>query len=195
MTSIKDALKEVRAAYKSTISDDYIIVMKNGDTFEMDSRAADPNGLNVFAGNINEYQGMPVPEGLRINKHSLPDKVKIAIKDKLEMETASQLCGRDFNELGYSMSYKGDFAFKNETGYEWKKDGVISLEEIDDYSFMTENFPDWQRTVGEKLKAASYHEDANIEEEIYNDYLWEWVNGYSLGIKEQLEEKGFVIEE
>jgi len=25
--------------------------------------------------------------------------------------------------------------------------------------------------------------------------LWEWVNGFSTGIKEQLENKGFIIEE
>jgi len=194
MTSIEDALKEIRAAYKSTlVEDDYIIVMKNNDTYEMNSRATDPNGLNVFAGNITEYQG--VPEGVRINKRDLPGKIKKAIKNRVEMEVVSQFSGKDFHDLGYKMSYKGEFSFENETGFKWEKQEVITLDGIDAYTFATTSFPEWKKPVGDKIRIASRHENEDIEEEIYTDYLWEWVNGFSTGIKEQLENKGFIIEE
>lgn len=198
MTSIKDALKQVRTVYKSLyLEDDYTIVMKNNDTYAMDSRASEPNGINVFAGNINDYED--VPEGAVINKQSLPDKTKEAIRQRVEAEGYSQLSGKDFHELGYNMAYKGDFAFKNagkgDISSRWKKGAVVPIDEIDDYASDTAEFPQWQETVGEKLKAASRHEDEDIADEIYGDYLWEWIYGYSFGIREQLENEGCMIEE
>ena len=153
MTSIEDALKEIRAAYKSTlVEDDYIIVMKNNDTYEMNSRATDPNGLNVFAGNITEYQG--VPEGVRINKRDLPGKIKKAIQNRVEMEVVSQSSGKDFHDLGYKISYKGEFSFENENGVKGEKQEVITLDGINAYTFAKTSFPEWKKPVGDKIRIA-----------------------------------------
>lgn len=84
MTSVRDALKEVLAAYESDIyEDDYTIVFKNGAAYKMDRGARDTARLDMYIGKVDVFKG--VPEAHRVNKHHLPLEIKEAILKKVDL--------------------------------------------------------------------------------------------------------------
>lgn len=187
MVSISDALKRVESVYESyEYKGNYSVILKNGDVYEMDSNASDPNGLCMCAGDIDHLPG--ARDGSRINKQSLPDKTKIAISRVVGPKNITT----DFASLGYRDALKEEKFVEKNAGYQgWVKGKPIPIDELDEYVIGADVVDE---DLIRQLRDASWDEDRDIKIEKYNDVHWEYINGYINGIEELLEAKGYSIE-
>jgi len=85
MATLKEAMKEVEGVYDSpAYADRYTVIMKGSDVYTMSENALAANGVNMYSGNVRDLPG--AKDGKRIDKNSLPDEVKQAIKERVEQD-------------------------------------------------------------------------------------------------------------